>query len=204
MTAIVLASTSPYRRMLLEKVIPEFTCAAPQVDETALPGEQAEDLVKRLAIAKAQALATTYSDHLLIGSDQVAVVEGAILGKPGDEAKAIEQLSAASGKTVTFYTGLAVYHSGQQELLACVEPFQVSFRDLSAAEIKGYVALEQPFNCAGSFKSEGLGISLFESLRGDDPNTLIGLPLIRLLAMLRHWQVNPLLVEKPAEKPIKS
>lgn len=195
MPAIVLASTSPYRRMLLEKVLPDFTCAAPHVDETAGQGEAAEALVERLAIAKARALADDYPHHLLIGSDQVAVVDGRILGKPGNAENAIAQLTAATGKTVTFYTGLAVYHSGKDELLSCVEPFQVTFRELSAAEIKGYVALEQPFNCAGSFKSEGLGISLFESLCGDDPNSLIGLPVIQLLKMLRHWQVNPLLPE---------
>ncbi|MFC0444764.1 Maf family protein [Pseudidiomarina halophila] len=195
MPAIVLASTSPYRRMLLEKVLPDFICAAPHVDETAGQGEAAEVLVERLAIAKARALADDFPNHLLIGSDQVAVVDGRILGKPGNAENAIDQLTAAKGKTVTFYTGLAVYHSGQDELLSCVEPFQVTFRKLSAAEIKGYVELEQPFNCAGSFKSEGLGISLFESLRGDDPNSLVGLPVIQLLKMLRHWQVNPLLPE---------
>ncbi|MGQ4275961.1 Maf family protein [Pseudidiomarina sp. E22-M8] len=195
MATIVLASTSPYRRMLLEKVLPDFSCAAPHVDETAERGEDAQALVERLAIAKARALAEEYPAHLLIGSDQVAVVDGCILGKPGSAANAIKQLNAANGRTVSFYTGLAVYHSGKDELLSCVEPFDVTFRQLSAAEIEGYVALEQPFNCAGSFKSEGLGISLFESLRGDDPNSLIGLPVIQLLKMLRHWNVNPLLPE---------
>ncbi|RUO60362.1 Maf family protein [Pseudidiomarina insulisalsae] len=198
MTAIVLASTSPYRRMLLEKILPDFICAAPRVDESAQPGESAPALVERLAIAKAKALRDEYSKHLLIGSDQVAVVGDAILGKPHTEENAIAQLQAASGKTVTFYTGLAVYDSAHDRVQSCVEPFQVTFRQLTDAEICGYVALEQPLNCAGSFKSEGLGISLFARMQGDDPNSLIGLPLIRLLAMLREWQVNPLLVKDQA------
>lgn len=193
MSQLVLASTSPYRRMLLEKVIPEFVCAAPHTDETAKAGETAPELVERLAIAKAKALVKDFPQHILIGSDQVAVVEGEILGKPGNESNAIKQLRAASGKVVTFYTGLAVVSSATGEVQSCVEPFEVEFRTLSDAEIEGYVALEQPLNCAGSFKSEGLGISLFKRLSGDDPNTLIGLPLIRLLEMLRQWGVNPLI-----------
>lgn len=196
MTSIVLASTSPYRKMLLEKVLPQFACAAPEVDEAPLPDESAQHLVERLAIAKAKALQEHYPEHVLIGSDQVAVVNGAILGKPGTAANAIAQLRAAQGQTVTFYTGLAVYDSAEQRLQSCVEPFEVRFRQLSDDEIAGYVALEQPLNCAGSFKSEGLGISLFSAMRGDDPNSLIGLPLIRLLAMLREWGINPLLANK--------
>ncbi|WP_258806909.1 nucleoside triphosphate pyrophosphatase [Pseudidiomarina sp. CB1] len=193
MTKLVLASTSPYRRTLLEKVVPEFICAAPHTDESAHENETALELVERLAIAKAKALAEQYPSHFLIGSDQVAVVDGTILGKPGNADNAIQQLTAARGKVVTFYTGLAVYDSAKQRLQSCVEPFEVHFRDLTDAEIRGYVALEQPFNCAGSFKSEGLGISLFERLHGDDPNSLIGLPLIKLLAMLREWGMNPLI-----------
>lgn len=193
MSKLVLASTSPYRRMLLEKVIPDFICAAPHTDETALADETAPALVERLAIAKAKALALEYPAHFLIGSDQVAVVDGEILGKPGTEVNAIKQLQAARGKVVIFYTGLALYDSESGSVQSCVEPFEVHFRDLSDAEIAGYVALEQPLNCAGSFKSEGLGISLFKRLCGDDPNTLIGLPLIRLLEMLRQWGVNPLI-----------
>lgn len=193
MTKLVLASTSPYRRMLLEKVIPDFSCAAPHTDETAKQNETAPELVERLAIAKATALAAEYPSHYLIGSDQVAVIDGAILGKPGNAENAVQQLRAAQGKVVTFYTGLALYDSAQQRLQSCVEPFEVHFRSLTDAEIQGYVQLEQPFGCAGSFKSEGLGISLFERLHGDDPNSLIGLPLIKLLEMLRAWGVNPLI-----------
>lgn len=194
-TNLVLASTSPFRRELLAKVVREFDVAAPEVDETPLVNESPLALVERLAIAKAKALANKFPEHVLIGSDQVAVVEGTILGKPGTEANAIKQLQAMRGKTVTFLTGLAVYDSKQLLLQSCVEPFEVRFRDLSDAEIVAYVNREQPLNCAGSFKSEALGISLFAALRGDDPNTLVGLPLIRLLAMLRSWGINPLLDE---------
>ncbi|RWU12230.1 septum formation inhibitor Maf [Pseudidiomarina gelatinasegens] len=194
-TNLVLASTSPFRRELLAKVVREFDVAAPEVDETPLVNESPLALVERLAIAKAKALANKFPEHVLIGSDQVAVVEGTILGKPGTEANAIKQLQAMRGKTVTFLTGLAVYDSKQLLLQSCVEPFEVRFRDLSDAEIVAYVKREQPLNCAGSFKSEALGISLFAALRGDDPNTLVGLPLIRLLAMLRSWGINPLLDE---------
>ncbi|WP_411358493.1 MULTISPECIES: Maf family protein [unclassified Pseudidiomarina] len=196
MKPIVLASTSPYRRMLLERVLPDFITAAPQVDETPRANETAQALVERLAIAKAQALREQFPKHVLIGSDQVAVVGDKILGKPGSVANAISQLQAANGKAVTFYTGLAVYDSENQALQSCVEPFAVQFRQLSDAEIQGYVELEQPLNCAGSFKSEGLGISLFEKMQGDDPNSLIGLPLIKLLAMLRKWHINPLVIRK--------
>lgn len=192
---LVLASTSPFRRELLAKVVREFQTAAPNVDETPQPNEQPEQLVERLAIAKAQALAAEYPEHILIGSDQVAVVDGQVLGKPGTTAKAIAQLQSMRGKQVMFLTGLAIFDSAGQRVQSCVEPFEVSFRELTDAEITAYVEREQPLNCAGSFKSEALGISLFASLRGDDPNSLIGLPLIRLLAMLREWGINPLIDE---------
>lgn len=190
---LILASTSPYRRALLEKTGLRFAVAAPEVDETPLAAETAAQLVARLAVAKAQALAAQYPQHILIGSDQVAVVEGEILGKPGTSERAVAQLMQMSGKTVTFLTGLAVYRSSDGALQQVVEPFAVHFRSLTQAEVEGYVRLEQPLNCAGSFKSEALGISLFERLEGQDPNSLIGLPLIALLKMLREWGVNPLL-----------
>lgn len=193
--SIVLASTSPFRRELLKKVVQKFTVAAPLVDETPQFNESPEHLVERLAIAKAKALAEEYPAHVLIGSDQVAVVDGVILGKPGSSEKAQQQLQTMRGKTVTFLTGLAVYNSAEDKLQAAVEPFYVTFRDITDAEINAYVQREQPLNCAGSFKSEALGISLFSRLHGDDPNTLVGLPLIRLLAMLRNWGINPLLDE---------
>ncbi|WP_404407916.1 Maf family protein [Pseudidiomarina marina] len=193
--SIVLASTSPFRRELLKKVVKNFAVAAPLVDETPQQQEAPEHLVERLAIAKAKALAADYPAHVLIGSDQVAVVDGKILGKPGTSENAVKQLEMMRGKTVTFLTGLAVYDSAEQRLQSAVEPFHVTFRDISDAEIAAYVQREQPLNCAGSFKSEALGISLFSRLHGDDPNTLVGLPLIRLLAMLREWGINPLVDE---------
>lgn len=192
MQRLLLASTSPYRKMLLEKLQLPFDCAAPEADETPLPGESAEALVLRLAAAKAQALALAYPEHLIIGSDQVCVIDGNITGKPHTEENARAQLRQASGQAVTFYTGLALYNGRSKQLQALCEPFHVHFRALSEAEIAAYVRLEQPLNCAGSFKSEGLGIALFDRLEGRDPNALIGLPLIALLDMLRAEGINPL------------
>lgn len=193
MTQIVLASTSPWRRELLEKLAIPFICAAPQVDETPIAGEDARRLVTRLAQAKAQALSKEYPNHLIIGSDQVCVLEGKIVGKPHTEEKAVEQLLIARNSIVTFYTGLALYNSASGNLQVICEPFDVHFRHLSEQEIRNYVRKEQPLQCAGSFKSEGLGITLFERLSGKDPNALVGLPLISLCEMLRNEGVNPLL-----------
>lgn len=193
MTPVVLASTSPFRRQLLEKLGLPFITAAPEVDETPVPGENARQLVLRLARAKAQVLAKQFPAHLIIGSDQVCVLDGQITGKPHNEQNAIRQLRQARGKIISFYTGLALYNSANGHLQTECEPFDVHFRALSDSEIEGYVRREQPFQCAGSFKSEGLGITLFERLEGRDPNTLIGLPLIALCAMLRNEGCNPLL-----------
>ena len=190
---LVLASTSPYRRALLEKTGLLFTAAAPSADETPHPAEHAGALVQRLAAAKAQSLAGAYPRHLIIGSDQVCVLEGEITGKPHTLDKAFAQLRKASGRCVTFYTGLALYNSETGALQCCCEPFDVHFRALTDEEIHGYLAREQPLDCAGSFKSEALGISLFDRLSGRDPNTLVGMPLITLLDMLRAEGVNPLL-----------
>lgn len=192
MRQLVLASTSPYRQALLAKLQLPFTTAAPSTDETPYPGESAEDLVLRLAIAKARALGEAFPDSLIVGSDQVCVLNGAICGKPHTEENARAQLRAASGNSVVFYTGLALFDSRDGSVQSRVEPFSVDFRPLSDAEIARYVALEQPLNCAGSFKSEGLGITLFERLSGRDPNTLVGLPLIALAEMLRQAGVDPL------------
>lgn len=192
MRQLVLASTSPYRQALLAKLQLPFTTAAPSTDETPHPGESAEDLVLRLAIAKARALKEAFPDSLIVGSDQVCVLNGAICGKPHTEENARAQLRAASGNSVVFYTGLALFDSRDGSVQSLVEPFRVDFRSLSDAEIARYVALEQPLNCAGSFKSEGLGIALFERLSGRDPNTLVGLPLIALAEMLRQAGVDPL------------
>ncbi|ORM53512.1 septum formation inhibitor Maf [Pantoea conspicua] len=191
-TSILLASTSPFRKALLDKLGLPFITAAPEVDETPQPGETAEALVLRLAVAKAQALAQAYPDHWIIGSDQVCVLDGVITGKPHNVENARAQLRAASGNRITFYTGLALFHPASQQLMQCCEPFMVHFRDLSEAEIAAYIEKEQPLYCAGSFKSEGLGICLFDRLEGRDPNTLVGLPLIALNGMLRQAGINPL------------
>ena len=181
---LVLASTSPYRKALLGKLQVKFEMASPDTDESALPGESPEQLVARLAEAKAKAIADRYPHALIIGSDQVAVVDGKIVGKPGDHDNAMAQLKRASGKRVTFLTGLCLYNTLSHRTQVEVAPFSVIFRELTDSQIEHYLQREQPYNCAGSFKSEGLGIALFERLEGDDPNTLIGLPLIRLIRML--------------------
>ncbi len=193
MSNLLLASTSPWRRMLLDKLSLPFECAAPEVDETPLPGESARQLVVRLAQAKAQALASRFPQHLIIGSDQVCVLDGEITGKPHTEENAHRQLRKASGTIVTFYTGLALYNSANGHLQTECEPFDVHFRHLSDQEIEAYIRKENPLQCAGSFKSEGLGITLFERLEGRDPNSLVGLPLIALCQMLRREGFNPLL-----------
>ncbi|EJI85678.1 maf protein [Alishewanella aestuarii B11] len=190
---LYLASTSVYRRALLQKLTTQFNCVKPEVDESPLPDETAEALVNRLALAKAKAVAATLKAGLVIGSDQVAVFQGEILGKPHTVANAEAQLRRFSGQAVTFLTGLAVVNAATGKVRQAIEPFVVYFRELSEAEIRHYVAREQPLDCAGSFKSEGLGIALFDKLQGDDPNSLIGLPLIRLLAMLRDEGLNLLL-----------
>ena len=184
MKQIVLGSTSPFRREILGKLGLPFDCAAPNIDESPLSGETPQQLVARLAEKKAKAVAPNHPNSLIIGSDQIAILDGRILGKPGDHANAVVQLSRASGKSVTFLTGLCLHNSDNGQTQIEVVPFVVHFRSLTSRQIENYLQKEQPYNCAGSFKSEGLGISLFEKLEGDDPNTLIGLPLIRLIKML--------------------
>ena len=193
MPNLILASTSPYRRVLLEKLGVTFECAAPNVDESPQPGESPRHLVVRLAQEKAKSLAARFPDHLIIGSDQVRVLDGIITGKPHTEENARQQLMKARGSIVTFYTGLALYNSSTGHLQTECEPFDVHFRHLSEQEIDDYVRKERPLNCAGSFKSEGLGIALFERLDGRDPNALVGLPLIALCQMLRRENYNPLM-----------
>lgn len=190
---LYLASTSVYRQSLLKKLTNEFLAVRPNTDETPLPGETAHSLVKRLAEAKARAVAATLSSGLVIGSDQVAVFNNEIIGKPHTVAKAQAQLSAFSSQAVTFLTGLSLINAATGHTQTQVVPFTVHFRELTQAEISAYIAREQPLDCAGSFKSEGLGISLFSKLEGDDPNSLIGLPLIKLLELLRNEGVNLLL-----------
>jgi MAF protein len=190
---ILLASTSTYRRTLLEKLNLAFICAAPNIEESAYADESAESLVKRLAEAKARALMHSHPNHLIIGSDQVCAIDGKITGKPHTFENAKRQLHSASGRIVTFYTGLSLLDTRTQQAETVCEPFEVSFRHLSDEEISNYLEIEQPYDCAGSFKCEGLGISLFSQLNGRDPNTLIGLPLIALLELLRAKGINPLL-----------
>ncbi len=196
---IILASTSPYRRTLLERLQIAFQVCAPQVDETRMPGEDPEALVHRLAEAKARAGAVLYPEGLIIGSDQVAVADGEILGKPLTVARCEEQLRKMAGTEVQFLTGLCLFDARQELAQVEVVPFRVYLRPLSDAQIKDYVRRESPLDCAGGFKAEGLGISLFSRLSGEDPNSLIGLPLIRLVAMLERAGVDVLAAE--ASKP---
>jgi septum formation protein len=180
---IILASTSPFRKELMDRLGVTFATAAPDVDETPLTGESPETLVQRLSETKARAVGTSFTG-LIIGSDQVATTGGDILGKPGTHERAAKQLRGLSGKLVTFYTGLCLLNSESGEVQLDVVPFKVQFRQLNDEQIERYLQRDQPYNCAGSFKSEGLGITLFEQLEGDDPTALIGLPLIRLTSML--------------------
>ncbi|POA29636.1 MULTISPECIES: nucleoside triphosphate pyrophosphatase [unclassified Pseudomonas] len=184
MLPLLLASSSVYRRELLTRLQLPFTCSSPDIDESHQPEESAIELVKRLAREKAQALAGGHPAHLIIGSDQVAVLDGRIIGKPHTFEKARDQLLAASGASVTFLTGLAVLNSQTGHCqLDCI-PFTVHMRTLDQARIERYLRAEQPYDCAGSFKAEGLGVSLFQSTEGPDATSLVGLPLIRLVDML--------------------
>ncbi|MCK5386108.1 MAG: septum formation inhibitor Maf [Gammaproteobacteria bacterium] len=183
---LILASTSPFRKAILDKLGVDFDTASPETDETALKNETPQQLVERLSIAKAKAIADKVSGALVIGSDQVSVINGEIIGKPHTHENAVKQLQNASGKTVTFYTGLCLYNSTTQKYQSEVVPFDVVFRQLNQQQIESYLRKEEPYNCAGSFKSEALGIVLFEKLIGEDPNTLMGLPLIRLVKMLEQ------------------
>lgn len=186
---LILASTSPYRENILKKLCIPFSCVAPSVDETPMNNESANNLVARLAREKALSVGET-EKGLIIGSDQVACINGVILGKPGNKLKAFDQLTQLSGKTVTFFTGLSLLDSTTHRQETIVETFGVTFKSLSAKQINRYLELEEPYDCAGSFKSEGLGVALFSSLDGRDPNTLIGLPLIALVAMLERFEFD--------------
>jgi MAF protein len=193
MRTLVLASSSPYRRLLLERLGLPFETAGPDVDERRLAGEAPEAMVRRLSEAKARALADRFPSALIIGSDQCAVTErGEVLGKPGDPERAAAQLRAASGRSVRFLTGLCLLDAATGTAQADVVPFTVYFRVLSEDEIRAYLKRERPFDCAGSFRSEGLGIALFRRMEGDDPNALVGLPLIRLVDMLKTAGVSVL------------
>lgn len=193
MLPLVLASSSPYRAQLLSKLGLAFTQDSPNIDESTLTKEEPHALVERLAIEKAQALSNSHPASLIIGSDQVAHFQGEIIGKPGNHPQAAEQLRQFSGHTVEFCTGICLLNSQTQQWQSEVSRFKVHFHKLSAAQIDGYLKQEQPYDCAGSFKSEGLGIALFSRLEGDDPNSLVGLPLIKLVEMLNNEGIDPLL-----------
>lgn len=190
MLPLILASSSPYRRELLTRLHIPFSCASPNIDESRLPNESPRQLVERLALQKAQALSASYPQHLIIGSDQVAVLEQDVLGKPHTAENAFSQLRAASGKSVSFLTGLTLLNSATGEYQVDCVPFTVHFRSLTDEQISRYLEIDQPFDCAGSFKAEGLGVSLFRSTEGSDANSLIGLPLIRLIDMLHQQGVQ--------------
>jgi septum formation protein len=186
---LVLASSSVYRSELLKRLQLPFQTMAPNVDETPLPNESARTTSVRLAQEKARAVAGNYPDALIIGSDQVALLEGRQLGKPITHDNAVKQLRAMRGKTTHFYTALALLNGKTGNMQTEVAENFVTLRDLSDAEIEGYLQKEQPYHCAGSAKSEGLGIALISKMTGDDPNALIGLPLILLIQMLRRESV---------------
>ena len=190
--SLILASTSRYRRELLERLRLPFVVVSPDVDETPLPGETPAALAVRLAMAKAQAVAVQHPEALVIGSDQVADVDGQPVGKPGTHARAVQQLSAMSGRTIVFQTAVAVVRASHGFAQSALAPVQVRFRTLDANEIERYLRLEQPYDCAGSAKCETLGIALLEAIESDDPTALIGLPLIRTCQLLRAAGLDPL------------
>ncbi len=183
---IVLASRSVYRRDLLRRLGLEFSRYSPDIDETPKDNESPEEMVRRLAMEKAHAVTEKYANALVIASDQAAVVDGQVLGKPGNYEKAFRQLQLVSGKAVTFHTSLCLFNSATGHMQTVVEPFTVYFRSLTEDQIGNYLRCDKPYDCAGAFKSEGLGVVLFERMEGDDPNSLIGLPLIRLWQMLER------------------
>lgn len=192
MPPLILASTSRYRRELLERLRLPFDVRSPQVDETPRPGEAPAALAQRLAMAKAQAVATLAPDAVVVGSDQVADLDGQPVGKPGDHARAVQQLRAMSGQRVVFQTAVAVVHAASGFAEGALAAVTVRFRRLSDAEIEHYLRLDEPYDCAGSAKSETLGIALLEAIESDDPTALVGLPLIRTCALLRAAGIDPL------------
>ena len=197
MPRLVLASTSRYRRELLERLRLSFDVEAPGVDEAAQPGETPVALAARLAAAKARAVAERHRDAVVIGSDQVAELDGEAIGKPGNHERATAQLRRMSGRTVVFHTAVNVLHLAGGFAGAFVAPVRVRFRRLDAVEIERYLRAEQPYDCAGSAKCETLGIALLEAIESDDPTALVGLPLIRTSELLRQAGIDPLRVVQP-------
>lgn len=198
---LVLASTSPYRRELLSHLQIPFTVIAPEVDEAPLPDETPEATALRLSLLKARAAQPAYPNALIIGSDQVATVDGLQVGKPGSHEKAVEQLQMMSGKYVVFHSALSLYNSASGSVHSTSVPTTVLFRQLSAAQIEAYLRKDQPYNCAGSARIESLGIAVIEKLSSEDPNALIGLPLITLVHMLAAEGMD-VLTWKPAQQPL--
>jgi septum formation protein len=190
---LILGSTSRYRRELLSRLKLEFEVASPDVDETPLAGEPPAVLALRLALAKANEVARRFPHSVVIGSDQVADLNGEPLGKPGNHERAVAQLRRMSGQTVVFQTAVAVVHQSVNFSASAVVPVTVKFRELSDVEIEHYLQVEQPYDCAGSAKSEALGIALLDAIDSDDPTALVGLPLIQTCALLRRAGINPLL-----------
>ena len=187
---LILGSTSIYRRELLDRLKIPFRVEAPDIDETPLDNETPQQLVERLSIEKARSVASNNPGSLVIGSDQVAVHDGKIVGKPHTHDKAMQQLRQANGKEIVLYTGLSLVNADTGESQTEIIPFHVVFRKLTEQQLENYLHKEQPYHCSGSVKSEGLGIALLERFDGEDPNTLIGLPLIRLIRMLEHFGVD--------------
>lgn len=195
---LILGSSSSYRKALLKRLNLPFTCHSPNINESPLKQEIATDLVKRLTITKARAVHQERqklelpTDALIISSDQVAILDTQILGKPHTQDNAIKQLTQFSGQKVSFLTGLCVFEQQTESFQYSLNEYHVYFKTLTDIEIKQYIAIEQPLDCAGSFKCEGLGVCLFDKMEGDDPNSLIGLPLISLCRLLKYFGVNPL------------
>lgn len=187
---LILASSSIYRQELLARFNIPFEAISPDIDETPLPNEHPADTALRLAQAKARKVAETHPDALIIGCDQVATLGNTQLGKPLTHENAVKQLQAMRGNVVIFHSALCLYNASNQHMQADIVPYEVKFRALTDAQIERYLALDKPYHCAGSAKSESLGIALMEYMRGDDPNALIGLPLIRLSQMLETQGVN--------------
>jgi septum formation protein len=186
----ILASSSPYRKELLARLGLAFETVSPEVDESPLPGEPPRDTALRLAQVKARKIAETHPEALVIGCDQVATLDGMQLGKPGNHENATKQLRMMQGRRIIFHSALCLYNAQTLNMQAEVVPYEVEFRKLSDEQIERYLRTEQPYNCAGSAKSEGLGIALISSMHGSDPNALIGLPLIKLITMLQNENVD--------------
>ncbi len=187
---LILASSSPYRKELLQRLHLDFEVFSPDIDESQLADERPEQTALRLAQLKARKIGETHPEAIIIGCDQVATLDGIQLGKPGDHENAIKQLQMMRGKQVTFHSALCLYNAKTQHMQAEVVPYIVEFRNLSDKQIDNYLSIEKPYNCAGSAKSEGLGIALISAMHGEDPNALIGLPLIKLISMLTTENIH--------------